>query len=102
MCYLFYILGFFVLFLSVHVNTWHNKKINSLSRLMQMSSTVNFLPFSSNFILAWFTAHVVAFASFLKSIDGTSLVVQWLRLCISTTVGLGLIPGQGTKILQAV
>lgn len=64
MCYLFYILGFFVLFLSVHVNTWHNKKINSLSRLMQMSSTVNFLPFSSNFILAWFTAHVVKYIHF--------------------------------------
>ena len=44
----------------------------------------------------------VAFASFLKSIGGTSLVVQWLRLCIFTTVGLSLIPGQGTKILQAV
>ena len=31
----------------------------------------------------------------------TSLVVQWLRLCASTTGGLGSIPGQGTKILHA-
>ena len=60
-----------------------------------------------DFQTPWVKARVgcferVAFASFLKSIDGTSLVVQWLRLCISTTVGLGLIPGQGPKILQAV
>ena len=32
---------------------------------------------------------------------GTSLVVQWLRLHPSTTVDMGLIPGQGTKILHA-
>ena len=31
----------------------------------------------------------------------TSLVVQWLRLCASTAGGLGLIPGQGTKIPHA-
>ena len=29
---------------------------------------------------------------------GTSLAVQWLRLCISNTGGMGFIPGQGTKI----
>ena len=28
----------------------------------------------------------------------TSLVVQWLRLCASNAGGMGLIPGQGTKI----
>ena len=33
--------------------------------------------------------------------DGTSLVVQWLRLCSSTSGGLGSIPGQGTKIWHA-
>ena len=32
---------------------------------------------------------------------GTSLVVQWLRLCTSTTGGSGAIPGQGTKIPHA-
>ena len=33
---------------------------------------------------------------------GTSLVVQWLRLCTPTAEGLGSIPGQGTRshILQ--
>ena len=30
-----------------------------------------------------------------------SLVVQWLGLIPFTAGGLGLIPGQGTKILQA-
>ena len=29
----------------------------------------------------------------------TSLVVQWLGLCISTAGGMGVIPGWGTKIL---
>ena len=31
------------------------------------------------------------------SIQGTSLVVQWLRLCTPKAEGLGLIPGQGTR-----
>lgn len=33
---------------------------------------------------------------------GTSLVVLWLGLCISTAVGEGSIPGQGTTILHAM
>ena len=32
---------------------------------------------------------------------GTSLAIQWLRLCDSTARGIGSIPGQGTKILHA-
>ena len=32
---------------------------------------------------------------------GTSLAVQWLGLHTSTAGGMGLIPGQGTKIPQA-
>ena len=34
--------------------------------------------------------------------DGTSLVVQWLRLCASNAGGAGLIPGQGSRIPYAV
>ena len=30
-------------------------------------------------------------------ISGTSLVVQWLRLCAPNAVGVGSIPGQGTR-----
>ena len=30
------------------------------------------------------------------------MVVQWLRLCTSTAGGVGLIPGQGTKLLHAI
>ena len=37
----------------------------------------------------------------IKINKGTSLVVQWLRLCTSTARGTGLIPGQETKILHA-
>ena len=33
---------------------------------------------------------------------GTSLAVQWLRLCASTAGGTGSIPGQRAKILHAV
>ena len=35
-------------------------------------------------------------------IPGNSLMVQWLRLGVFTAVGLGLIPGRGTKIPQAM
>ena len=34
--------------------------------------------------------------------EGTSLVVQWLRLHAPNAEGMGLIPGQGTKIPHAV
>ena len=34
-------------------------------------------------------------------VQGTSLVVQWLRLCASIAAGEGSIPGRGTKILRA-
>ena len=34
----------------------------------------------------------------LSSKVGTSLVVQWLRLCAPNAGGLGSIPGGGTKI----
>ena len=30
---------------------------------------------------------------------GTSLVIQWLRLCVPKAGGLGLIPDQGTRSL---
>ena len=33
---------------------------------------------------------------------GTSLVVQWLKCCASNAGGMGLIPGQGTKIPYAM
>jgi len=33
----------------------------------------------------------------MRSIIGTSLVVQWLRLLAPNAVGLGSIPGQGTR-----
>ena len=39
---------------------------------------------------------------FIKNIRGTSLAVQWLRLCASKVGGVGLIPGIGTKIPHAL
>ena len=38
----------------------------------------------------------------LKLIVGNSLAIQWLGLGTSTVVSMGLIPGQGSKILHAV
>ena len=38
----------------------------------------------------------------LKAHVGNSLVVQWLRLRASTARGVGLTPGQGTKILHTM
>ena len=35
-----------------------------------------------------------------KNKTGISLAVQWLKLHTSNTRGVGLIPGQGTKILR--
>ena len=37
-----------------------------------------------------------------KMFLGTSLAVQWLRPHTSTAVGMGSVPGRGTKILHAV
>ena len=37
-----------------------------------------------------------------KEATGTSLADQWLRLYASSVRGIGLIPGQGTKIPHAV
>ena len=37
----------------------------------------------------------------MKVILGNSVVVQWLGLSAFTVVGLGSIPGWGSKILQA-
>ena len=34
--------------------------------------------------------------------EGTSLVAQWLRLCISIAVSTSWILGWGTKILRAI
>ena len=36
-----------------------------------------------------------------KNKKGTSLAVQWLRLCTSTARGTGSIPGWGTNILHS-
>ena len=38
----------------------------------------------------------------IKANTGTSLAVQWLRLHASIAGGMGLIPGQGTKIPRAM
>ena len=46
--------------------------------------------------------HVFSLPSLLASpFSGTSLAVQWLRLCAPTVGGMDSIPGQGPKILYA-
>ena len=53
-----------------------------------------------SFRIDWFD--LLAAQGTLKSfLQGNSLVVQWLRLCASNAGGVGLIPGQGTRIPHA-
>ena len=54
----------------------------------------------------WFFFHLFTYLESLafllnSSASGTSLVVQWLRLCPSTAGGMSSIPAQGTKIPHA-
>ena len=51
----------------------------------------------------WLSSSVKIVLFFFKNHDkiGTSLAVQWLRLCASTAGGTGSIPGRGTKIPHA-
>ena len=46
--------------------------------------------------------HRVEKAASKRNAVGTSLMVQWLRLHASPAGVMGLIPGQGTKILHAM
>ena len=41
------------------------------------------------------------FSKFKMVTIGNSLTVQWIELCASFAGGIGSIPGQGIKILQA-
>ena len=53
-----------------------------------------------SFRIDWFD--LLAAQGTLKSLlQGNSLVVQWLRLCAPNAGGVGLIPGQGTRIPHA-
>ena len=56
------------------------------------NSIVSFCEVGSDFLDPYHTS---------KPLIGTSLAVQWLRLCASNAGGMGLIPGQGIKILHA-
>ena len=47
--------------------------------------------------------YIFVFCFLLKNLTiGIPLTVKWLRLCISKAGIVGLIPGQGTKILHDV
>ena len=41
-------------------------------------------------------------ALFKMTLLGTSLAIQWLRLCASTAGGMGSVPGWGASILHAM
>ena len=44
-----------------------------------------------------FTFKIYVNVHYIMIRSGTSLMVQWLRLCAPNAGGLGLIPGQGTR-----
>ena len=57
---------------------------------------LNIVPYAIQYYL------VISESPYLtRSATGTSLVVQWLRLCDSTSGGVALITGWGTKIPHA-
>ena len=51
--------------------------------------------------IKWITNKNLLFKKNIYSL-GTSLAVQWLRLCASNAGAMGLIAGQGAKIPHAV
>ena len=51
--------------------------------------------FDQHLLPDWTEVHAVGTMS--VRIPGTSLVVQWLRLCTPKAGGLDSIPGQGTR-----
>ena len=95
---------------------WGKRKIR---KIMCMKNKISYcLAFENNtveisglllFFYLYFSCVSLFFFPFifiswrLKNILGTSLVVQWLRLCASKAGGPGSIPGQGTKsdVLQS-
>ena len=54
-------------------------------------------------MLGWMQRQVIQmlYDPYKNQLVGTSLVVQWLRLCAPNAGGMGLVPGWGTKILHA-
>ena len=77
-----------------------------------MASLLDWLSLSAQFLFPLSQLRTVGLPSdlvqdhfprtaFLKSLEGTSLVVQWLRLRASAMMGTGSIPGWGTKIPHA-
>ena len=81
-----------------------------------MASLVDWLSLSAQFLFPLSQLRTVGLSSdlvqegefdsfprtaFLKLLEGTSLVVQWLRLCASAVMGTGSIPDWGTKIPHA-
>ena len=93
------------------VSSWHYKKLKEI-----MASLVDWLSLSAQFLFPLSQLRTVGLSSdlvqegefdsfprtaFLKLLEGTSLVVQWLRLCASAMMGTGSIPDWGTKIPHA-
>ena len=69
--------------------------------IRNMDKNGNFLWFFFPFYFHLFT-YLESLAFLLNnSASGTSLVVQWLRLCTLTAGDMSSIPGQGTKIPHA-
>ena len=54
-------------------------------------------PFLAGGSAKWYNRSGGQFGSFLKSLTGTSLVIQWLRLHAPNAGGPGCISSQGTR-----
>ena len=56
---------------------------------------------NSQYFLLSFSVNLKLLQKKSITVSGTSLAVQWLRLCTSSIGGIGSIPGQRTKIPHA-
>ena len=56
---------------------------------------------NSQYLLLSFSVNLKLLQKKSITVSGTSLAVQWLKLCTSSVGGIGSIPGQRTKIPHA-
>ena len=78
------------------------------SLLQHQSSKASILQPSAFFIVQLSHPYIITgktvaltrrtFVAFIRWMTGTSLVVQWIKLCTSNVGGVGSVPGLGTKI----
>ena len=74
-----------------------HKSFSSEELSQKSSANLSWCSFEVDYTRLTFIFRNVSFKQYL----GTSLVVQWIRLCVPNAGGSGLIPAQGTRLPHA-